>query len=290
MKNKRRKILYYTLMTLFSAVFVFSAAYLVNYYVGSQQAGQQYDDLAQQLEALRASLPAVTQPAETTPAAPNPPDSPDPSQPGSTVPVEPAEPPEPTEPTFLPEYAPFYELNNDMVGWLTIPDTKINYPVMQSPYDPDYYLKRNFYKQGSDWGAIYAWDTCDINKPSDNITLFGHHMRDGSMFAQLNKFQVRDFWLRHQTFTFDTLYERHTYRIWAVFKISAKTANSQFPYHRFTDAASEEEFTEFVNTVKRMDFYETGFAPQYGDKLLTMSTCEYTLENGRFVVCAVRID
>lgn len=282
--SKRGKILYYSLLGIFSAVFLFSAAYLINYWVHSREAGSDYDDLASRLESMRATIPTETKPTDPPPPVTDP-------DTGETIVTEPlpTEPPEPTEPQILPEYAPFYELNSDMVGWITIPDTKINYPVMQTPDNPDYYLKRNFYKMGSDWGAIYAREVCDINRPSDNITLYGHHMQDGSMFAQLSKFQFQNFWQEHQTFTFDTLYERHTYKIWAVFKTSANLGDNHFPYHRFSDAATKEEFDAFVAQVKLLDYYDTGITPVYGDKLLTLSTCEYTLDNGRFVVCAVRI-
>ena len=283
--GKGGKILYYSLLTLFSAVFLFSAAYLIKYWVDSRQAAAQYDDLASRLESIRATMPTETEPTDPPPPVTDP-------NTGETIVTEPkpTEPTEPAEPQILPEYSPFYEMNNDMVGWISIKDTKINYPVLQTaPDNPDYYLKRNFYKMGSDWGAIYAREVCDINKPSDNITLYGHHMKDGSMFAQLHKFQFKDFWQTHQNFSFDTLYERHTYKIWAVFKISANLEDNNFPYHRFSDAATEEEFTEFIKKVKQLDFYDTGITPVYGDKLLTLSTCEYTLDNGRFVVCAVRV-
>ena len=169
-----------------------------------------------------------------------------------------------------------------------VPDTKINYPVMQTPKMKDYYLYRNFDKMGSDWGAIYAREVCDINAPSDNITLYGHHMMDGSMFAQLDFFKKKDFWETHQTFSFDTLYEHHTYQIIAVFKTSGTTGKG-FPYHRFVNAKTEAEFNEFITTIKGMAFYETGLTAEYGDKLLCLSTCEYTQDNGRFVVVAKRI-
>lgn len=288
-----RKILYYSLLCFFSAVFLFSAIYLISYFVQSKQAANQYDDLASQLEQLRATAP--TRPVPTVPptAATDPSTGetivPVPTEPADpTEPTTPTQPTEPGEPTILPEYLPFYHMNNDMVGWITIPDSKVNYPVLQTPDRPDYYLKRNFYKQGSDWGAIYAREVCDINKPSDNITLYGHHMKDGSMFASLNKYWDWNYWNDHQTFIFDTLYERHTYQIFAVFKTSANEGQG-YPYHRFTDAADEAEFNDFVSNVKKLSFFNTGITPKYGDKLITLSTCEYTLSNGRFVVCAIRI-
>jgi sortase B len=109
------------------------------------------------------------------------------------------------------------------------------------------------------------------------------------MFAGLDKFKKEAFFKDHQTFTFDTLYEHHTYQIWAVFKTSANL-DQGFPYHQFSDAATQEEFDAFVSTVKSMQFYETGVTPQFGDKMIALSTCEYSLDNGRFVVCAVRVD
>ena len=267
------KILYYLLIGILAAVFVICAIKLVTYWTESAQNGSEYDDLA----ALKGSI-AATEPSQSDPSSPTTPSG----DPEDTTPTT------PTEPTILPDLLPIYELNTDTVGWITVPDTKINYPVMQTPDRPDYYLKRNFNGTWSDWGAIYAREACDINSPSDNITLYGHHMQDGSMFAGLDKYKKQPFWQDHQTFTFDTLYERHTYRIWAVFKTSGN-AGEGYPYHLFVDASSEEEFNTFVQTIKSMEFYETGITPQYGDKLLTLSTCEYSLNNGRFVVCAMRI-
>ena len=176
-----------------------------------------------------------------------------------------------------------------VVGWITVPGTKIDYPVMQTPNNKDYYLKRDFYHNWSDWGAIYAREACDVNKPSDNVVLYGHHMADGSMFAQLEtRYKRKSFWEEHQYLTFDTLYEKHTYQIIACFRTSANVGQG-FPYHQFNEAANEEEFNAFIAEVKRLALYDTGLTAEYGDKLLTLSTCEYTLPNGRFVVVAKRI-
>lgn len=269
-----KKVIYYALIAFFCLVFVFSAIYIGRYLVESYRAGSDYNNMASVLESIRN--------AQTTAPSTGPASTPTDPSTGETVETD------PTEPTMIPEYAYFYEQNSDMVGWINIPDTKIDYPVMQTPGNKDYYLYRNFSKMGSDWGAIYAREVCDINLPSDNITLYGHHMKDGSMFAGLDKFKKQSFWEDHQTFTFDTLYEHHTYQIYAVFKTTANL-DVGFPYHQFSDAANEEEFNEFISTVKSLAFYDTGITPQYGDKLLTLSTCEYTLDNGRFVVCAVRV-
>ena len=157
-------------------------------------------------------------------------------------------------------------------------------PVLGA-YDGD--TVREYLQYAKSARAIYAWEAADINKPSDNITLFGHCMKDGSMFAALSAYTNKSAWENNSLITFNTLYEYHTYKIFAVFKVSANVGN--FAYHQFVDAANEEEFNDFVATCKDLAFYDTGITPKYGDKLITLSTCEYTLDNGRLVVCAVRI-
>lgn len=191
-------------------------------------------------------------------------------------------------PGMLPGYKDIYEQNNDTVGWIKIEGTKLNYPVLQTPSDPNYYLYRDFDKKDSKRGSIYAWEAANIDEPSDNITLFGHNMADGSMFACLNAYTSKDAWNENNLIFFDTLTEYHTYKIFAVFKTSANLGQG-FSYHKFVDAENAQEFDEFVSTCKDLAFYETGITPVYGDKLICLSTCEYTLDNGRLVVAAVRI-
>lgn len=190
---------------------------------------------------------------------------------------------------LLPWYQELHDENPDMVGWLQIENTKINYPVMQTtPENRDYYLYRDFDKNESIRGCIYAREECDVFEPSDNITLFGHNMKDGSMFAYLGNYYNKSTWEENPLIFFDTLTESHVYKIFAVFKTSG-TDGVGFAYHLMADAENEEEFNEFVATCKELAFYDTGITPVYGDKLLCLSTCEYTIDNGRFVVAAVRI-
>lgn len=276
------RVLYNCLLGFFVIVFLVSLILIARYGIESFRNSQGYGDLAGLKESLQNAATTTTAEPTTQPPAtvPN-------STEGTTVPSTTAE---PTEPQMLAEYVPFYEMNNDMVGWITVPGTKVDYPVMQTPNNKDYYLKRDFYHNWSDWGAIYAREACDINKPSDNVVLYGHHMADGSMFAQLEtKYKYQSFWEEHQYLTFDTLYEKHTYQIIACFRTSANVGQG-FAYHQFNDAANEEEFNAFIAEVKRLALYDTGLTAEYGDKLLTLSTCEYTLSNGRFVVVAKRVD
>ncbi len=260
-----KKVLFTVVVIVLVAAFGISAFMVGNYLIEGKQQADRYDELSN----IAANTQAQTEkPTETTQE--------------TTVPTE------TTEPGMLAGYKEIYEMNNHTVGWIKMEGTKMDYPVMQTPDDPNYYLNRNFDKVNADRGSIYAWGPADINKPSDNITLFGHNMADGSMFACLNAYTSKTAWDNNSLIFFDTLNEYHTYKIFAVFKTSANIGQG-FSYHQFVDAANEEEFNEFVSTCKKLAFYDTGITPVYGDKLICLSTCEYTLDNGRLVVAAVRI-
>lgn len=195
------------------------------------------------------------------------------------------------EPVILPEYAELYMHNKDMVGWIRINDTNINYPVMQSIDKPNFYLKHGFDKSYTDYGCPYVAESCDLSKPSDNLIVYGHHMKNGSMFSDLEKFKKKDFWEEHKTFNFNTLYEKQTYEIIAVFKTVVYTeSSSEFKYFQFSDAESPEHFNNYISKCKTKAIYETGVTAEYGDKLITLSTCEYSNTNGRLVLVAKRID
>ena len=269
---KLGKILYILAIVVLAGIFCVSAIYVGTYAVQSHKQQAAYNELAGIMESIQSTRPPMVQ---TTPTISDPADTPE----ETTV---------PTEPVILPEYLPLYEMNNHMVGWIKIEGTKVNYPVMQTPEQPDYYLSRGFDQQFSRFGSIYVRESCDVNEPSDNVTIYGHHMSDGSMFASLNHYYKQDFFEAHPDIYFDTLTEYHTYRIFAVFKTSASVGKG-FSYHRFENASTKEEFDAFVATCKELSFYDTGFTPVYGDKLICLSTCEYTLENGRLVVAAYRI-
>lgn len=264
-----KKVIFSVVVILLVIVFGVSAFFVGRYVLEGKQQEAQYDELSNiknNVQTTPTEAPAETKPSEADPAAPT----------------------AATQPVMRPEYEEIYNLNQDTVGWLQIADTKIDYPVMQTPEDPNFYLYRDFYKKDSSRGAIYAWSEADINEPSDNITLFGHHMKDGSMFAALNAYTAKSAWEKNNLIFFNTLYEYHTYQIFAVFKTSANEGEG-FAYHQFVDAETEEEFNEFIATAKELAFYDTGITPKYGDKVICLSTCEYTLDNGRLVVAAVRI-
>ena len=120
--------------------------------------------------------------------------------------------------------------------------------------------------------------------------IYGHHMNNGSMFADLEKFKDEDFWREHKTIAFNTLTEKNEYEILAVFKTVVYTDSPEaFKYYRFTDAQSPEEFDAYIDKCKELSLYDTGVSAEYGDKLITLSTCEYSRTNGRIVVVAKKV-
>ncbi len=259
-----------SLIVLFCAALAISGYKLLDYALESNQQAGIFNDLASMV-------------SEATPSIP---DTPETTAPISAEPEQ--EPTAPTEPQPLLEYISVSALNPHMVGWIKIEDTKINYPVMHAPEEKDYYLHRDFYGKYSAHGCLYIEEQCDVTTPTDNITVYGHNMNDGSMFAALLKYRDKNFWQEHRYITFDTLTEHHTYEIFAVFKTKASKGEG-FTYHQFIDAKESEEFREYIADCKAIALYDTGITPTYGDKLITLSTCEYSQKNGRFVVVAKRI-
>ena len=180
-----------------------------------------------------------------------------------------------------------YLENSDMIGWIQIEGTSIDYPVMQTPADPNYYLKHDFEKNYTDYGCPFMQADCDALAPSDNLIIYGHNMKDGSMFADLAKYGSKDFWQSHKTVWFDTELGSSAYEIFAVIHTTVQADDADaFPFYRFVDAASPEEFADYVSACKAQALYDTGISAQYGDKLLTLSTCDNITDNGRLLVIA----
>lgn len=183
------------------------------------------------------------------------------------------------------KYGALYEQNNDFVGWISINGTNINYPLMQSIDTPDYYLKHNFEKSYSDYGVPYVDEDCAVGL-SANTVIYGHHMKNGTMFSSLVNYADRSYFEEHPIIAFDTLYGFGEYQVIAAFAFD--TNNETFRYNECIDM-NEEQFDEFISECMSRCAYDTGYTAEYGDELLTLSTCEYTHTNGRFVVVAKKV-
>lgn len=265
---KYGKTLIWLLLLLLVGVFGYSGWMLADYYGQSARQKQAHEQLQ---ELVRQPVRPATEVAEPLPTH-----------------VAVTDPETGEERQILREYAELYTRNPDLVGWISIEGTDIDYPVVQSDVK-DYYLRRDFDRKRANHGSIYAWELADVSAPSDNVTLFGHRMNDGTMFYDLLSYAGEDFYRAHPNFRFSTLDGHWDYEIFAAFRTSG-TGGEGLEYHTFVEADSPEAFDDFVAQCRDLSFYDTGIVPQYGDKLVTLSTCDYALENGRMVVVGRRVE
>lgn len=179
-------------------------------------------------------------------------------------------------------------INTDVIGWIKIDGTNIDYPVMQNG---DYYLHKDIYKNYSSHGTPYLANYCDVNN-SDNLIIYGHHMKDNTMFSQLEKYKNYNFYQNHRYIKFYTLENGITiendYEVIFAFKTIAYS-DEGFRYYSYTNFQNEEEFAEFVEKCRNLEFYNTEVIGTNKDKYITLSTCEYSQKNGRMIVVAKKV-
>ena len=226
-------------------------------------------ETARETTPISTSAPAeTTVPTQVTVPPPTPP---------------PLPPPEPRE--VRPRLQEQYEKNPDLAGWLTIPGTRIDYPVMYSPDEPERYLHANFEVSYSFAGLPFIDAACDPE--SGNRIIYAHNMLDGSMFRTLLKYQQKDFWQRNPVISFSTLYEEQEYEVVAAFYDKVyKKSDTNFKFYQFYDTSDQSSFDEAMAYYREHALYDTGVTAQCGDLFLTLVTCAYQTENGRFVVVA----
>lgn len=192
-------------------------------------------------------------------------------------------------PQVLFKYEDLFNQNKSLIGWVEIADTVIDYPVMQT-VNNEYYLDHNFNQEYDKNGSIFLDAACSIYPRSMNLIIYGHHMKSGSMFGSLQNYQSESYYEDHKIIEFDTIYEEGTYEVMFVFRDRVYSQEDvNFKYYEFIDANSEQEFYSYMDEMAAASYYDTGVVAQYGDQLLTLSTCDYQQDNGRFVVVARRI-
>lgn len=190
---------------------------------------------------------------------------------------------------WMSPYQNVFAQHRDMAAWLKIDGTAVDCPVMQTPDDPDFYLTHGLDGAQNRAGIPYLQCNCRIYT-SDNLVVYGHSMRNGTMFAALLNYTAAEYWREHPEIRLDTRTESRTYRIFAVFRESvAPGAKNVLDYWNFVDAESPDAYRNFTAQLKRRALYETGVTVSPGEQLLTLSTCEYTLNDGRLAVAAKRI-
>lgn len=222
-----------------------------------------------------------------------------------------------------------YAQNSDLIGWIQIEDTKIDYPVMQTPDDPEFYLHMDFNKEPSVSGTPFldsssvvlprkaGAESSDAESAADgsstdgsaadgeeylldvtwNWLIYGHNMKFGTMFHDLQEYDSKDFWEDHSTFTFDVYNpetgetDNGTYEIFAVSRSEIKAEDSDaFKYYQYAGYSDEDTFREYVDGVKAESSYDTGITPEFGEQLVTLSTCAYHTDEGRMYIVGRRVD
>ena len=261
-KNRKKYICFFTAICLLGMA-LFCGCYLYDHYSEQKEQTEAFGEIAGKVRQIRENGDKGEE------ASPSP-------QPSGT------------NTAILPEYAELFWQNPDMVGWIRIDGTAIDYPVVQNPDAPDYYLEHNFSREYSKLGTPCLQEDCDVTR-SDNLIIYGHHIKGGKMFGALMSYRDKKFYEEHPIIRFDTLTRRGEYEIIAVFKTVAYRADG-FRYYDFVYAEDQAAFDAYVEKCRELSLYDTGVSAEYGDRLLTLSTCEFSVKNGRLVVVAKEIE
>lgn len=179
--------------------------------------------------------------------------------------------------------------NEDIIGWLEIPNSNINFPVVQGT-DNQYYMTHTYKKENSKDGSIFLDKDYNWNPPSSNLLLYGHNNKNGKMFQELLEYKEESYYKEHPTIKFTTVSEDSEYEILSVFlsRVYYKNENDVFRYYYFINAENEEQYNYYIEESKKVSLYDTGKTAKFGEQLLTLSTCEYSQKDGRFVIVAKR--
>lgn len=184
------------------------------------------------------------------------------------------------------------EENPDVVGWLEIPDTNISYPVLQGN-DNEYYMTHDYKKEYTIDGSLFLDKDYDFDKPSSNLLIYGHNNRGhDTMFVHLLDYKDEEFYKKHPIIRFTTEKEDAEYEIISAFesRVYYKSEKNVFRYYYFVDAENKKEYDDYVKNAKKASLYDTGKTAEYGDQLITLSTCAFHTEDGRFAVVARKIE
>jgi sortase B len=252
-----KKKLLHLLLILFLLLMAFPAFKVISILYQSYTNQQKFSQLSNQY--YQASTPDATVPDEESGRA------------GTTA--------------FLSQFYSLIAQNRDIGGWIRIEGTAVDYPVMYTPEKPQKYLHMAFDGTYSIYGVPFIGDGCSLSPRSDNVVIYGHNMKDGSMFATLVNYQKKRYWEEHPIVEFSTQYESHRYQIFAAFSTDLESAKTIRCYS-FINAVSERDFDRFIDGIREVALYDTGVNVSYGDRFLTLSTCAYHKKNGRFVLIA----
>ena len=191
------------------------------------------------------------------------------------------------------KFKDIYLKNKDFIGWLSIDDTKVDYPVVFTPEDEQFYLRKDFDKNYSIAGTLFVGAGGDTYTPTERNIIYGHHMNDGTMFGGLVQYENEEYYKQHKYIEFDSLNRQGKYEVIAAFRTQVHTVEVGSTYEGFdvyyNNCYNEDDFKEYVKNCKELTPYETSDV-SYDEKLIVLSTCAYHTHNGRFVVIAKLVD
>lgn len=194
-------------------------------------------------------------------------------------------------------YLNLYKKNNHFTGWICIPNTVINYPFMQTTQkNKNYYINKDFNKTNSPYGTPYIDERCNLKGSKRAVILYGHHMKDGTMFAQLSKYKDYSFYETHPTILLDYFIEgrliEETYQIFSVILIK-DIGDMEYPYYDIVSISNKEfdkQYNSYITALKGSALYDTRHTPKQNSSLLLLSTCDYSGKDGRILVAAYKIN
>ena len=266
--SKKKNLILNIIIVILALISIVSAFIVLNYFIGSSNDKKTFNKLADFVDKNSDSLDIDKEYNDTEKP---------PSQ-------------EEIDASILKAYNDLKASNPDMVGWLKIDDTLINYPVMHTPKDIEYYLRRNFEKKSSQAGVPFVGENCSVSPNNDHILLYGHNMDDGSMFADTFKYyNDNQFVEDHKYIQFDTMQERAVYEVFSVYKIDVASNNGHYDFYNKTNLSNEDDFNSFVNTMKSLSVYKSDINPVFGDEFISLVTCSYHNTNGRLVIVARKV-
>jgi len=196
-----------------------------------------------------------------------------------------------TELTILPAYKELYEKNDDLYGWIKIEGTKIDYPVMHTPDNPNFYIHKDWYKEESTLGSIYVDGRCE--EDTENLIIYGHNMKNRTMFGSLREYKEKSYFENHKYIEFNTIYEEAKYEIVAVSKAiiyyDEEPPEGEYLFYEHVELDSKQEFDAYIQNAMKKTYYKTGNTAEYGDQLITLCTCDYWTENARLIIIAKKV-
>ncbi len=200
-------------------------------------------------------------------------------------------PPPPAHQLVDNPYRESFLANEDMAAWIKIEGTVIDYPVMWTPRDEVYYLYRNFEGKEDKNGCLILDTDSSLDPLTTNLIIHGHNMRSGAMFGSLTDYEDEDYCKEHNIITLHTEEYERRYEVIAVFRSQVyKKTDQVFKFYKFFQANTQEEFDDFYQNIKALSLYDTGVTAEFGNHFITLSTCTYHVEQGRFVVVAKEIE